>query len=202
MSDNPVQPEAWNGAGRTAALLFAIVCFAAIWEADSNRNQPGQFASETGTPPVLSQVRTDKPIEIGNFPSTESPLIPATVELDQTLKRESGLVRIRLQIEPVTPIDRLARSQQSELVCKGNVDDIRSELLTLLKQLDETSRIIPASATTSKKPKTSHRGFTFLSRRPEIAKAEPPVDIGVSISEPIKSAKPELLDSSVRIGIR
>ncbi len=202
MSDNPVQPEAWNAAGRTAALLFAIVVFAAIWEADSNRNQPGQVASKTGTPPALSPSRSDKPIEIGNFPSTDSPLTTSSVELDQTLKRESGLVRIRLQLERVSRVDSQTRSQHSELVCKGNVDDLRRELLALLSQLDETSRIVPASATTSKKPKTAHRGFIFLSRRPEIATAEPPVDIDLSISEPNESTKPELLDSSVRNGIR
>jgi hypothetical protein len=199
MSDNPVQPEARNAAGRTAALLFAIVIFAAIWEADSNRNQ---LASEIGTPPALSPSSSHKPIEIGNRLPTESPDSTATVELDRTLKRERGLVRIRLQLEPVAPEDGDRQTQLSELVCEGQVEDLRRELLTLLEQLDETSEIVPASATTSKKPETVHRGFIFLSRRPEIATPEPPVAIDSWSPESKESTKPELLDFSIRIGIR
>jgi len=202
MSDSPNQSEAWNAAGRTAALLLAIVVFAAIWEADSSRSRPQQIAADVGVRPASSPSGSDKPIEIGNHSPAESRMSNATVELERTLKRESGLVRIRLQLEPVALEGNQSRSQLSELVCEGKVDDLRRELLALLKQLDETSKVVPASATTSKKPETTHRGFIFLSRRPEIATAQPPVAIDSSSPASKESTKPELLDFSVRLRTR
>jgi hypothetical protein len=202
MSDSPNQPESWNAAGRTAALLLAIVVFAAIWEADSDRNRPRHVASEIGSPPALSPSDSARPIEIGSRESTGIPQGNTTVQLNRVLNRNSGMVRVQLQLQPVAHADSERRAQLSERVCEGKVDEVKSELVALLKELEETSDIVPASATTTEKPPTRHRGYIFLSRRAEPVTTQQPVSVGSPDSTFHETSKPALLDSSIRIGIR
>lgn len=206
MNDNPIQPEAWNAAGRTAALLLSIVCFAAIWEADSDRSQPDQFASENGAPPALSPSESATPIDIGSRKAKDASH-HTTVQLDRTVQRNGGLVRIRLELQPLDQNDAVGRTELSEIVCEGKVDDLRRELLALLKQLDQAPEIVPASASTESKPEIAHRGFLFLSRRSaDETGPQAPVSIDSSEGPSIKTQrvqqKPGLLDSSVRTRTR
>lgn len=132
MKDNLNQQPVLSAAGRAAALLLSLIVFAAIWESDSSRDQTEQLAGQINRVPTDS--KSGIPIETGS-----------TIELEQTLRRNNGFVRVRLQLDSVPNTDSAQRSLNGELVFHGDVKELRSELVKLLKQLETTSRIVPAS---------------------------------------------------------
>jgi len=132
MSDRQNQQEVWGAAGRAAALLVSLVVFTAIWESDSQRGESEQIAEHVEAPAGDVAPSAEKPVEIGS------------VELNRTLQRNSGLVRVRLLLESVSQKERPGVDR--ELVLSGDVRQLRSQLASLLEELDSTAQIVPASA--------------------------------------------------------
>lgn len=132
MSDRQNQQEVWGAAGRAAALLVSLVVFTAIWESDSQRGESDQIAENVKAPAGETTPSAEKPINIGS------------VELDRTLHRNRGLVRIRLQLQSVSSKEQAGVDR--ELVFSGDVTQLRSQLASLLDELDSTAQIVPASA--------------------------------------------------------
>ena len=132
MSDRQNQQEVWGAAGRAAALLVSFVVFTAIWESDSQRGESEQIAEHVEAPTGDVSPSAEKPVAIGS------------VELDRTLQRNSGLVRVRLLLGPASQKEQPGVDR--ELVFRGDVSQLRSQLVSLLDELDSAAQIIPASA--------------------------------------------------------
>lgn len=132
MSDRQNQQEVWGAAGRAAALLVSLVVFAAIWESDSQRGESEQIVEHVEAPAEDVAPSAEKPFEIGS------------VELDRTLRRNSGLVRVRLLLESASQKEQPGVDRK--LVFRGDVSQLRSQLVSLLDELDSAAQIVPASA--------------------------------------------------------
>lgn len=131
MSEIPNQQEVWGAAGRAAALLCSIMLFAVMWESD--HKQPEQLAGEVPVPTdELTSAETSSDVE--------------TIEIDRTVRRKSGVVRVRLHVQPVSGPNQPELTH--ELVLHGDVGELRSRLLALLDELEMPGRIVPVSAQT------------------------------------------------------
>ena len=199
MSDRQNQQEVWGAAGRAAALLVSLIVFTAIWEADSQRGESDQVVEHVEAPGGDVAPSAEKPVEIGS------------VELDRTLQRNSGLVRVRLLLESVSQKEQPGVDR--ELVLSGDVSQLRSQLASLLEELDSTAQIVPASAQADPVnenasateevletlPVPQPRGFTGDSESEEaLTVAVEPVATGIiflgrkpSVPQPEKGAVPE-----------
>lgn len=186
MSDRQNQQEVWGTAGRAAALLLSLVMFTAIWESDSQRSKPEQIAGDVEAPAGTAAPSVEQPIDFGS------------IELDRTVRRNNGLVRVRLQLQSVS--EQNQPELNSELVFRGDVSHLRSKLVSLLEELDTTAQILPASAEQADQAKAAEtvpvpeprdftgdaasevtapiatepvttRGFIFLGRQPPMSDA-------------------------------
>jgi len=163
--------ESWNAAGRVAALCLAVVVFAGIWESDSRQVSVDRGQVEVTLPSA--------PNPVWHNPESQS-AIPAdrqstATQLDRILKRDCGLVRIQVHLQSVPESSPAMPAVSSEYVCEGTMEGLRTNLLTLLRQLDSQSQVVPVSAEVEdSEPEplvaqtvvTAERGFIFLSRNP------------------------------------
>lgn len=204
MSDRQNQQEVWGAAGRAAALLVSLVVFTAIWESDSQRGESEQIAENVKAPAGEAAPSAEKPIEIGS------------VQLDRTLHRNNGMVRVRLLLETVSQNEQPGLDR--ELVFSGDVSQVRSQLASLLDELDSTAQIVPASAQADPvdevvpppaevvAPVPEPRGFTGDAESDAALTAAQPVTTRgfiffarkPSVSEPEKGAMPEAEEKTER----
>ena len=171
MTDNRNQSDSWNAAGRVAALCLAVVMFAGIWESDSTRIPADRSQGEASLPVALNPVWT-RSEALSAVPVKHQ---PAVARLDRTLRRDCGLIRIQVHLQPLADGSSELLELNSEHVFEGDIEDLKNDLLSLLRQLDSGSHVLPVYAqiedtrpepVVAEPAVTPERGFIFLSRRP------------------------------------